>query len=113
MALASYHDARKRGKQSTCHPEEPCDEGSLSAPHLDFKGIPRFARDDKLRVQRGIGSLSVKRVLNFIGGEFRPPCSGRYLTDLEPATGKAIAEIADSGPEDVDAAVGAASGAFE
>jgi len=55
----------------------------------------------------------VKRVLNFIGGEFRPPCSGRYLPDLEPATGKAIAEIADSGPEDVDAAVGAASRAFE
>jgi aminomuconate-semialdehyde/2-hydroxymuconate-6-semialdehyde dehydrogenase len=55
----------------------------------------------------------VKRVLNFIGGEFRPPCSGRYLPDLEPATGKAIAEIADSGPEDVDAAVAAASRAFE
>jgi aminomuconate-semialdehyde/2-hydroxymuconate-6-semialdehyde dehydrogenase len=55
----------------------------------------------------------VKRVLNFIGGEFRPPCSGRYLPDVEPATGKAIAEIADSGPEDVDAAVGAASRAFE
>jgi aminomuconate-semialdehyde/2-hydroxymuconate-6-semialdehyde dehydrogenase len=55
----------------------------------------------------------VKRVLNFIDGQFRPPCSGRYLPDIEPATGKVIAEIPDSGPEDVDAAVAAASRAFE
>jgi aminomuconate-semialdehyde/2-hydroxymuconate-6-semialdehyde dehydrogenase len=55
----------------------------------------------------------VKRVLNFIGGEFRPPSSGRYLPNLDPATGQVIAEVAESGPEDVDAAVAAASGAFE
>jgi aminomuconate-semialdehyde/2-hydroxymuconate-6-semialdehyde dehydrogenase len=55
----------------------------------------------------------VKRVLNFIDGQFRPPCSGRYLPDVEPATGQVIAEIAESGPEDVDAAVAAASRAFE
>jgi aminomuconate-semialdehyde/2-hydroxymuconate-6-semialdehyde dehydrogenase len=54
----------------------------------------------------------VKRVLNFVDGEFRPPCSGRYLPDVDPATGKVIAEIAESGPEDVDAAVAAASRAF-
>ena len=55
----------------------------------------------------------MKRVLNFIDGQFRPPCSGRYLPDVDPATGQVIAEIADSGPEDVDAAVAAASRAFE
>ncbi len=55
----------------------------------------------------------MKRVLNFIDGQFRPPCSGRYLPDVEPATGQVIAEIAESGPEDVDAAVAAASRAFE
>jgi aminomuconate-semialdehyde/2-hydroxymuconate-6-semialdehyde dehydrogenase len=54
----------------------------------------------------------VIRVLNFIDGEFRPPCSGRYLPDVNPATGEVIAEIADSGPEDVDAAVAAAARAF-
>jgi aminomuconate-semialdehyde/2-hydroxymuconate-6-semialdehyde dehydrogenase len=54
----------------------------------------------------------VKRVLNFIDGQFRPPCSGRYLPNLNPATGQVISEIADSGPEDVDAAVTAASRAF-
>ena len=55
----------------------------------------------------------MKRVLNFIDGEFRPPCSGRYLPDVDPATGQVIAEIADSGPEDVGAAVAAAMRAFE
>jgi aminomuconate-semialdehyde/2-hydroxymuconate-6-semialdehyde dehydrogenase len=54
----------------------------------------------------------VKRVANFIDGQFRPPCSGRYIPDVEPATGSVIAEIPDSGPEDVDAAVAAASRAF-
>ena len=54
----------------------------------------------------------MKRILNFIDGEFRPPCSGRYLPDVNPATGQVIAEIAESGPEDVDAAVAAASRAF-
>jgi aminomuconate-semialdehyde/2-hydroxymuconate-6-semialdehyde dehydrogenase len=55
----------------------------------------------------------VRRVLNFIDGEFRPPCSGRYLPDVDPATGEVIAEIPDSGAEDVNAAVEAASRAFE
>jgi aminomuconate-semialdehyde/2-hydroxymuconate-6-semialdehyde dehydrogenase len=55
----------------------------------------------------------VRRILNFIDGQFRPPCSDRYLPDVEPATGQVIAEIAESGPEDVEAAVAAASRAFE
>jgi aminomuconate-semialdehyde/2-hydroxymuconate-6-semialdehyde dehydrogenase len=54
----------------------------------------------------------VKRVFNFIGGEFRPPEAGRYLEDVNPATGEVIAEIADSDRSDVDAAVAAASRAF-
>ncbi|HET9792830.1 MAG TPA: aldehyde dehydrogenase [Thermoanaerobaculia bacterium] len=54
----------------------------------------------------------MKRVFNFIGGEFRPPCAGNHLPDLEPATGEEIAEIADSDATDVDAAVAAASRAF-
>ncbi|HEY6931077.1 MAG TPA: aldehyde dehydrogenase family protein, partial [Thermoanaerobaculia bacterium] len=54
----------------------------------------------------------MKRVLNFIDGQFRPPCSGRYIPDVDPATGQIIAETAESGPADVDAAVAAASRAF-
>jgi len=55
----------------------------------------------------------VKRLLNFIDGQFRPPAPGRYLPNVEPATGRVMAEIPESGPEDVDAAVAAASRAFE
>src|SRR4029450_179852 len=62
---------------------------------------------------REIRYSTVKRILNFIDGQFRPPCSGRYLPNVNPATGQVIAEIADSGAEDVDAAVAAASRAFE
>jgi len=54
----------------------------------------------------------VQRVANFIDGQFRPPCSGKYLPDAEPATGRVIAEIPEGGPEDVDAAVAAAVRAF-
>jgi len=54
----------------------------------------------------------VKRVFNFIGGDFHPPCAGRYLPDVDPATGEEIAEIADSDAKDVDAAVAAAARAF-
>ena len=54
----------------------------------------------------------MKRVFNFIGGEFRPPCAGRFLDDVEPATGETLAEVADSDGSDVDAAVAAASRAF-
>ena len=55
----------------------------------------------------------MKRIQNFIDGEFRPPCSGRYIEDVDPATGRVIAEIPESGAADVDAAVAAASRAFE
>jgi aminomuconate-semialdehyde/2-hydroxymuconate-6-semialdehyde dehydrogenase len=54
----------------------------------------------------------VNRILNFIDGQFRPPCSGRWLPDVEPATGEVIAEVAEGGAEDVDAAVAAAARAF-
>jgi len=54
----------------------------------------------------------VKRVLNFIGGELRPPSAGGYLPDVDPATGEEIARVADSDASDVDAAVAAASRAF-
>ncbi len=54
----------------------------------------------------------MKRVLNFIGGELRPPSAGGYLPDVDPSTGEEIARIADSDASDVDAAVDAASRAF-
>ena len=42
-----------------------------------------------------------------------PPLSGRYLQDLNPATGEVIAEIPDSDEKDIEVAVRSAQGAFK
>jgi gamma-glutamyl-gamma-aminobutyraldehyde dehydrogenase len=53
------------------------------------------------------------RTQPFIGGEFRDVIGGgRYVTE-NPATGQPITEVAEGGPADVDAAVGAARRAFD
>jgi aldehyde dehydrogenase (NAD+) len=49
----------------------------------------------------------------FIGGKFVEPMSGSYFATINPASEEPLAEIADAGPEDVDAAVRAARDAFE
>lgn len=57
-------------------------------------------------------SQRVKRVLNFIGGEFVQPLSTRWLDNIEPATGKSYSQVADSDGQDVQRAVDAACNAF-
>jgi aminomuconate-semialdehyde/2-hydroxymuconate-6-semialdehyde dehydrogenase len=52
------------------------------------------------------------RINNFINGEFVAPTGGRYLDNIEPATGKPYSEVADSDARDVDLAVAAAEKAF-
>jgi aminomuconate-semialdehyde/2-hydroxymuconate-6-semialdehyde dehydrogenase len=52
------------------------------------------------------------KIRNFINGEFVEPISGRYLDNIEPATGKPYSQVADSDPHDVDLAVAAAEKAF-
>jgi aminomuconate-semialdehyde/2-hydroxymuconate-6-semialdehyde dehydrogenase len=52
------------------------------------------------------------RIKNFIDGKFVDPRSGKYLHNIEPATGKPYSKVADSGREDVDVAVAAAEKAF-
>jgi len=52
------------------------------------------------------------QVRNFINGEFVEPISGRYLDNVEPATGKSYSQVADSDAHDVDLAVAAAEKAF-
>ena len=42
----------------------------------------------------------------FIGGEFVEPKSGRRYTTIDPATEEPLAEVAEAGPEDVDAGGG-------
>src|SRR5438270_4591031 len=52
------------------------------------------------------------RIKNFIGGKFVEPKSGKYLDNIEPATGKPYSQVPDGGKEDVDLAVAAAEKVF-
>src|SRR5207247_11403556 len=53
-----------------------------------------------------------EKIQNFIDGQFVEPLGGRYLDNVEPATGKAYSQVADSDERDVDLAVAAAENAF-
>jgi len=52
------------------------------------------------------------RIRNFINGELIEPIEGRYLDNIEPATGKRYSQVADSDGGDVNLAVAAAGKAF-
>ena len=45
----------------------------------------------------------------FIGGRFVPAKSGRVYPVHNPADGSVVARVSEGGPEDIDAAVGAAA----
>src|SRR5436190_6070316 len=49
---------------------------------------------------------------NFIDGQFVEPIGGKYLDNIEPATGKPYSQVADSDAHDVDLSVAAAEKAF-
>src|ERR1700747_1894965 len=53
-----------------------------------------------------------EKIQNFIDGQFVEPLGRRYLDNVEPATGKAYSQVADSDARDVDLAVAAAEKAF-
>jgi aminomuconate-semialdehyde/2-hydroxymuconate-6-semialdehyde dehydrogenase len=52
------------------------------------------------------------RTRNFIDGQFVEPVSGKYLDNIEPATGKPYSQVPDSDARDVDLAVATAEKAF-
>ena len=54
----------------------------------------------------------LERIENFIDGKFAEPVGGRYLDNIEPATGKPYSQVADSDTRDVELAVAAAEKAF-
>jgi aminomuconate-semialdehyde/2-hydroxymuconate-6-semialdehyde dehydrogenase len=54
----------------------------------------------------------MNRIANYIGGRHVGPISGKYLPNIEPATGQVYGELPDSDGRDVDAAVAAALEAF-
>src|SRR5436305_2693593 len=52
------------------------------------------------------------KIRNFIDGQFTEPVGGKYLDNIEPATGKPYSQVADSDAGDVELAVAAAEKAF-
>jgi aldehyde dehydrogenase (NAD+) len=73
-------------------------------PRLEFGGAWSYApapeATDLVRLEKRYGL--------FIGGRFVPPRSKKYFPTLNPATEAVLAEVAEGGPADVDAAVRAA-----
>ena len=51
-------------------------------------------------------------ILNYINGQFLPPVNGRYIDNIDPATGAVYGKIAASDNADVELAVQAAQKAF-
>lgn len=54
----------------------------------------------------------MERIRNYIGGEYQEPTNNSHFESFNPATGEAIAQIPESGVEDVNRAVGIAQEAF-
>lgn len=54
----------------------------------------------------------MEKILNYINGEWLPPKNGKFLFNLNPATGAAYSEVPDSGADDADLAISAAHAAF-
>lgn len=45
------------------------------------------------------------KIQNYINGEWQEPSTGQFAPVINPATGETIAEVAMSGPNDIDEAV--------
>src|ERR1051325_364016 len=56
--------------------------------------------------------FELSQIQNFINGEFVDPIAGRYLDNIEPATGEPYSKVPDSDGDDVGLAVAAAEKAF-
>lgn len=54
-----------------------------------------------------------KKYDHFIGGKFVAPSSGKYFKTINPATGKAIAEVADGDEKDISKAIRSARQAYK
>ncbi len=53
-----------------------------------------------------------EKILNYIGGELKAPANGKYIDNVNPATGEVYSYIPDSTAQDVGNAVAAAKAAF-
>ena len=49
----------------------------------------------------------------YYGGAWHEPKAGRYVDTISPGTGQSLGKVADSGADDIDAAVASAKSAFK
>ena len=88
--------------------EEALRHVAREKPRLEFGGAwayaPALEARDHVRLERRYGL--------FLGGRFVPPRSKKYFPTVNPATEETLAEVAEAGPADVDAAVRAAEEAY-
>ena len=56
--------------------------------------------------------LAPDRILNYIAGDLQAPIDGKYMPNINPATGEVYSQTPDSNEKDVAEAVGAAQAAF-
>ncbi len=77
----------------------------VQASEADWAYVPSREGTDIVSIEERYGL--------FIDGEFRSPKSRRHYTTVNPATEEPLAEVAEAGPADVEAAVIAARAAFE
>jgi aminomuconate-semialdehyde/2-hydroxymuconate-6-semialdehyde dehydrogenase len=63
-------------------------------------------------IRQTIVQTELPHIQNFIDGQFVAPLGGKYLDNIEPATGKVYSLVPDSDGRDIEAAVGAAEKAF-
>ena len=73
-----------------------------SAPPFEYAPAPEARESARLHASYGI----------FVNGEFRPG-RGETVATIDPSTAAPLAEVAEAGAADVDAAVDAARGAYE
>ena len=91
--------------QTTENTEVASRKADVLAPRIEWEYVPSRESTDIVEI--------ADRYDLFIGGEFRKPKSGKYFPTVDPATEETLAEVAEAGPDDVDAAVAAARAAFE
>jgi aldehyde dehydrogenase (NAD+) len=72
---------------------------------LEWEYAPSQENRDIVRIEERYGL--------FVGGEQVEPRSGEWFQTISPSTEEPLAEVAQAGSEDVDAAVAAARGAYE
>jgi len=86
--------------------------GLTTPPLLNYCTSAQLARSGgNIGITTSV-KTAVRRLANFVNGEYVPAVQGGTRELIDPSTGEVFAEAPESGPDDVDRAFSAASAAF-